>query len=153
MEKKALVNYNVSEAAILSSIEESKLVPSRNEAWRRGLQSLSLLSETDEAVLFDLLAKAVLAAQSHVDDREKLSHHLREGKALANAIQATLISKKGLIGAEFMDAFTDTLREFSLLSDPEIYRRADKKTLEDELIGLRVLAQRYASKPIELPNR
>ena len=64
-----------------------------------------------------------------------------------------MISKKGLIGAEFMDAFTDTLREFSLLSDPEVYGRVDKKTLEDELTGLRVLAHRYASKSIELRNR
>ena len=147
------MNYSLAEAVVLSSIERSKLIPSKNEAWRRGLQSLNILSDTDEAVLFESLAKAISAAQSHIEDQEKFSHHLREGQALANAIQAILTSKKGLIGAEFMDAFTDTLGEMSLLSDPEIYRRADKKTLEDELTGLRVLAHRYASKPIELPNR
>jgi len=40
LEKKALVNYSLAEAVVLSSIERSKLIPSKNEAWRRGLQSL-----------------------------------------------------------------------------------------------------------------
>jgi len=85
------------------------------------------------------------AAASEVKNQERLVHHLAQGQAVANAVQATLISKKGLTGAEFMDAFTATLRDLSLLSDPKSYREADMKELESTLYVMAQLASRYAS--------
>jgi hypothetical protein len=145
VENKALVSFTTNEAAILDSIEKSKVIPSKNEAWRRGIEAVSLLLETSESALFDLLSSVLYSAASEVNNQERLLHHLAQGRAVADAVQATLISKKGLPGAEFMDAFTATLRDLSLLSDPESYREADMKELESTLFGMAQLASRYAS--------
>lgn len=145
MENKALVSFTTNEAAVLDSIEKSKAIPSKNEAWRRGIEAVNLLLDTDESALFDVLFDALHAAASEVKNQERLLHHLAQAQAIANAVQATLLSKKGLTGAEFMDAFTATLRDLSLLSDPKSYREADMKELESTLYGMARLASRYAS--------
>jgi hypothetical protein len=145
VENKALVSFTTNEAAILDSIEKSKVIPSKNEAWRRGIETVSLLLETSESALFDVLSNILYAAASEVNNQKQLVHHLAQGQAVAKVVQATLISKKGLPGAEFMDAFTATLRDLSLLSDPKSYREADMKELESTLYGMAQLASRYSS--------
>jgi hypothetical protein len=149
LEKKALVSYGANEAEVLSNLEKAKIVPSKNEGWRRGIQVLDLLAETDERTLFELLGASLLASKQGIADHQQLIHNLRKSHALANTIHAIVIAKKGSPAATFMDAFTATLRDYSMLTDSAVYEKIDKSELAESLAGLGRIARKFAENPLE----
>jgi hypothetical protein len=146
LKNKILVSYGTDEANLLQKMEKEKVVPSKNEALRRGLQAEALLVETNETILLRLLIDALRASKSSIADKEKLAARLLDAQALSYALHAISIVKKGSAAAEFMDVFTSTLREYSLLADASIYDMADKGRLQESLTGLIVLAKNLVAR-------
>jgi hypothetical protein len=145
MTNKILVNYSANEANILREIEDAKIVPSKNEALRRGLQALPSLVEIDERSLLELLGEALRASMSNLHSQYELVRTLSQARALADAIHASSIAKKGAAASEFTEVFTTTLREYSLLSDKALYDSIDKSRLKEELTALNLMASKLAT--------
>jgi hypothetical protein len=146
LEKKSLISYGTNEASILSTLEERKVLPSMNEGWRRGVQALDFLAETDDRMLFDLLSSCLMTSKESIDDHQKFLRHLQQANALSNVIQAVQIAKVGLPAATFLDAFTPTLREYSALSDFSVFEKTDKTELARSLAGLSYMALSLSKK-------
>jgi hypothetical protein len=145
MANQILLNYSANEANILQEIDDAKIAPSKTEALRRGLQALRPLVETDERSLFELLSYSLLISRSNASSQSKLVRSLSQARALACAIHASSIAKKGSAASEFMEIFTATLREYSLLSDKTVYSSIDQSKLMEELAGLDRIASKYAA--------
>jgi|SRR5215204_3363874 len=100
---KISINYGAREAEALRELEEfydqgTRLFPNKSEIVRRAIDSIRYLAETDDRILLQLLSDVLKLTLKKYDPRI-----IRIAKNLSFAIYSSMISKKGILGAELFE--------------------------------------------------
>lgn len=146
MENKLALEYGPREAAILEDLVQKRKMPSKNEAFRRGLLALDYLDKVDKSVILKMLAKHLDQTASNVKDVTAFSNELAFSRALAYEIVATFASQKGVQGADNIDIFRSTLDDCFVLLSSDGLKGANKDKLTKRLLALSVMAEQFSEK-------
>jgi hypothetical protein len=135
--------------------EQEKLPDNKTEVFRRGLHAVRQLVEVDEKPLLELLVATLEKSKANLN-----KENIDEVKALAYAVHATLIAKRGIIGAEIFESVPLTCSYLDFIEGGKIDKKEVTKTLEDLAISIKTLILRNStstprsnSKKIRLENK
>jgi len=149
MENKILVEYGPREADIFADLIENKKIPSKNEAFRRGLFALDYLMSVDLSSLFKMLADSLEESAKSVKDMRTLSQRLAVSRILAHQVVATSASQKGILVADQVDIFRAAIDEFFALIQTDSFKSTDKEKLSFRLSTLSEFANQFYKKELK----
>jgi hypothetical protein len=120
--------------------KQEKLPDNKTEVFRRGLHAVRQLVEVDEKPLLKLLVAKLERSTSNLN-----KENIDEIKALSYAIHATLIAKRGIIGAEIFESIPLTCSYLDFIEGDKIDRKEVAKTLEGLAISIKTLILRNST--------
>jgi hypothetical protein len=151
MENKLPLEYGPREAAILEEMIRKGKVPSKNEAFRRGVLALSYLDKADRSTLLKMLSDYLREAASHVklEDASEFTKRLEFSRVLAYELVATFAALKGIQGADSINIFRSALDDYYVMVQSGGFKNADKQKLANRLYALSEMAMQFSEKEEE----
>ncbi|MEM3089672.1 MAG: hypothetical protein QXY22_03805 [Candidatus Nitrosotenuis sp.] len=112
--------------------KQEKLPANKTEVFRRGLHAVRQLAEVDERPLIELLTYRLDRASDRLGMED-----VGEIKALSYVIYATIIAKRGVVGAEVFESIPLTCSNLDFIDKAD--RKKVVKSLEDLSTSIKTL--------------
>lgn len=151
MQNKLLLEYGPKEAEILKTLTDIQKLPSKNEAFRRGIVAADYLIDADRESLFQVLSMLLITASDNARDKYSNSfpRNLEACKTTACEIVATFAVQKGIESADAVDVFRADLDDYLQLLKKKDLKDIDRDELAKRLSSLSDMANQFAKKEYE----
>jgi hypothetical protein len=112
---------------IPSLVKEEKFPDNKSEIFRRGFHAVRELVEVDEIPLLKLLSEKLQFGIKNPTDKDNAEYLI----ALSSVIYATMIAKRGILGAESFETIPYTCRYLRTMENVDVSQSDVSKTLEE----------------------
>jgi hypothetical protein len=151
MQNKLPLEYGPKEAEILKSLTDVHKLPSKNEAFRRGIVAADYLVDIDRESMFEVLSLLLNNASSSAKDKYSnlLPQKLKACKMMACEVVAAFAVQKGIESADAVDIFRADIDDYLQLLKRKDLKDIDRDDLAKRLSLLSDIANQFAKKELE----
>lgn len=151
MQNKLPLEYGPKEAEILRTLIDIHKLPSKNEAFRRGIVASDYLIDIDRESLFQILSMLLSIASDSAKNKygDSFPRKLEACKSMAYEIVATFAVQRGIESADSVDIFRADIDNYLELLKQKDLTKINGDELAKRLSTLSEIANQFAKKESE----